>query len=63
VLLSVYFAAKRRILLSGTPVQNDLQEFYAMMNLVHPGLLGTPKMFQKLFAGSELGCFGRSLDS
>jgi hypothetical protein len=26
-----------------------------MMNLVHPGLLGTPKMFQKLFAGSELG--------
>ena len=34
-----------------------------MMNLVHPGLLGTPKMFQKLFAGSELGCFGRSLDA
>jgi len=38
--------ARRRILLSGTPVQNDLQEFFAMINLVSPGLLGNPKMFQ-----------------
>jgi DNA repair and recombination protein RAD54B len=38
--------ARLRILLSGTPVQNDLQEFYALMNIVSPGLLGAPKMFQ-----------------
>ena len=42
--------AKRRVLLSGTPIQNDLQEFYAMINFVSPGLLGTPKQFQKIFA-------------
>jgi DNA repair and recombination RAD54-like protein len=44
--------ASRRILLSGTPVQNDLQEYYSMINFVRPGLLGAPKQFQKLFADS-----------
>lgn len=29
--------ARLRILLSGTPVQNDLQEFYALLDLVSPG--------------------------
>ncbi|EKX49058.1 hypothetical protein GUITHDRAFT_52900, partial [Guillardia theta CCMP2712] len=41
---------KMRILLSGTPVQNDLDEFYAMVNWVCPGTLGAPKQFRKIFA-------------
>ena len=33
---------RRRILLSGTPMQNDLGEFYAMVNFINPGVLGGP---------------------
>jgi SNF2 family DNA or RNA helicase len=32
--------AKRRILLSGTPIQNDLDELYAVVAFIAPGLLG-----------------------
>eukprot|EP00960_Hanusia_phi_P041972 755246-Hanusia_phi.AAC.2 len=43
-------SCRMRILLSGTPVQNDLDEFYAMVNWVCPGTLGAPKQFRKIFA-------------
>ncbi|KAL7581624.1 hypothetical protein ACA910_022177 [Epithemia clementina (nom. ined.)] len=38
---------KRRVLLTGTPMQNDLQEFYAMVDFTNPGILGTPEDFRK----------------
>lgn len=38
---------KRRVLLTGTPMQNDLQEFYAMVDFTNPGVLGTPEEFRK----------------
>ncbi|XP_033606258.1 DNA repair and recombination protein RAD54B isoform X3 [Cryptotermes secundus] len=40
---------KRRILLTGTPIQNDLQEFYALVNFTNPGVLGSNTEFRKYF--------------
>ncbi|GMH36127.1 hypothetical protein BSKO_03995 [Bryopsis sp. KO-2023] len=40
----------RRILLTGTPIQNKLDEFYAMMSFVNPDLLGSLTTFKRLFA-------------
>ncbi|XP_058833751.1 DNA repair and recombination protein RAD54B-like [Topomyia yanbarensis] len=36
----------RRILLTGTPIQNDLQEFYSLINFVNPGILGSYAEFK-----------------
>lgn len=39
----------KRILLTGTPVQNDLTELYAIVEFVNPKLLGNFSRFQRLF--------------
>jgi DNA repair and recombination protein RAD54B len=39
----------RRIALSGTPMQNDLGEFFSIVDFINPGLLGTDKSFKSLF--------------
>lgn len=39
----------RRVILSGTPIQNDLSEFFMMVDFVNPDLLGTSKTFTKEF--------------
>ena len=36
-------------MLSGTPMQNHLDEFYAMVGFCNPGLLGTTSEFGKKF--------------
>ncbi|RAL16711.1 DEAD/DEAH box helicase [Aspergillus homomorphus CBS 101889] len=41
--------ATKRVILSGTPIQNDLKEFFAAVDLVNPGVLGTFKAFIKEF--------------
>ncbi|CAN8074925.1 unnamed protein product [Agarophyton chilense] len=41
---------KRRIILTGTPVQNDLDEFFAVCDFVNPGCLGTLQCFRNIFA-------------
>ncbi|WVQ85306.1 hypothetical protein IAT38_007471 [Cryptococcus sp. DSM 104549] len=38
---------QRRIILSGTPVQNDLGEYWAMVNFACPGMLGKYAAFAK----------------
>lgn len=40
---------RRRIILSGTPIQNDLGEFFAMVNFVNDGCLGSLKGFIRDF--------------
>eukprot|EP00667_Euglena_gracilis_P001871 EG_transcript_1871 len=47
---------RRRVLLTGTPLQNDLQELYALMDFVAPGLLGSRDAFRNLYAD----CIARS---
>jgi DNA repair and recombination RAD54-like protein len=42
-------ATRRRVLLSGTPMQNDLEEFYAMVDFTNPGVLGTPSSFRRTY--------------
>ena len=39
----------KRIILSGTPIQNDLSEFFSMVTFVNPGILGSAKAFTKQF--------------
>lgn len=40
---------KRRVLLTGTPMQNDLEEFFAMVDFCNPMVLGTQEEFRKKF--------------
>jgi DNA repair and recombination protein RAD54 and RAD54-like protein len=40
---------KRRVILSGTPVQNDLSEYFALLHFANPDLLGTQNEFRKRF--------------
>ncbi|KAJ6160419.1 hypothetical protein N7470_003815 [Penicillium chermesinum] len=41
--------ATKRVILSGTPIQNDLREFFAGVDLINPGILGTFKAFIREF--------------
>lgn len=54
-------ATRRRAILTGTPVQNDLMEFFAMVDFVNPGALGPAATFSNTFVGPiararERGC-------
>ena len=40
---------KRRVILSGTPIQNDLSEFHSMVSFVNPGILGSLDVFKRVF--------------
>ncbi|XP_014246978.1 DNA repair and recombination protein RAD54-like [Cimex lectularius] len=40
---------KRRVLLSGTPIQNDLLEYFSLVHFVNEGILGTSQEFRKLY--------------
>lgn len=41
--------AKRRVLLSGTPIQNDLLEYFSLVHFVNAGILGTAQEFRKKY--------------
>ncbi|EFN80285.1 DNA repair and recombination protein RAD54B [Harpegnathos saltator] len=40
---------KKRIILTGTPIQNDLKEFYALVDFVNPSILGTPSEYRNYY--------------
>lgn len=39
----------RRVILSGTPIQNDLSEYFSLISFANPALLGTRLEFRKRF--------------
>ncbi|EDO07318.1 SNF2 (DNA repair and recombination) N-terminal domain family protein [Babesia bovis T2Bo] len=53
--------AKMRLMLSGTPIQNDLNEFYALVSLCNPNVLGDISNFRKHYANPIL--LGREPDA
>ncbi|KAL5275449.1 RAD54L family protein [Megaselia abdita] len=52
---------KKRVLLSGTPIQNDLTEYYSLVNFVNPGMLGTANEFKRAYENAILR--GQNTDS
>ena len=40
---------KKRVILSGTPIQNDLKEFYSLVSFVNPQLFGSETKFKNVF--------------
>jgi hypothetical protein len=40
---------QRRVILSGTPIQNDLSEYFSLLNFANPEYLGTRADFRKNF--------------
>ncbi|CAD6186197.1 unnamed protein product [Caenorhabditis auriculariae] len=51
----------RRVLISGTPIQNDLLEYFSLVNFVNPGLLGSAIEFRKKYENVILR--GRDADA
>lgn len=56
----------KQVLLTGTPIQNDLVEFYTIINFINPGILGEFKRFQKVYINTivksrDVHCFDTSL--
>lgn len=44
------FPSQRRLLLTGTPMQNSLEEVWALLHFLAPELFESLSMFQQLFA-------------
>lgn len=44
------FVANHRLILTGTPIQNNVVELWSLFDFLMPGFLGTEKMFQERFA-------------
>lgn len=55
------FPSKRRVILSGTPIQNDMDELFALAEFVNPGVFTSLSSFRQLFVkpieqGRRKGC-------
>ncbi|EJD02485.1 DNA repair protein, SNF2 family [Fomitiporia mediterranea MF3/22] len=52
---------KRRVILSGTPIQNDLSEYFSLLNFANPNYLGSKGDFRKNFENAIIR--GRDADA
>jgi SNF2 family DNA or RNA helicase len=46
-------SGERRLILSGTPVENHLGELWSLFDFINPGMLGSYNAFKKRFAGDR----------
>jgi len=49
------FRAQRRLLLTGTPLQNDLSELWSLLNLLLPEVFDSSKVFREWFGSNKAG--------
>lgn len=47
---SLLLEAEHRLAISGTPMENNLMELYSLFRFLNPGMFGTAKEFQRLYA-------------
>ena len=47
--------ARHALMLTATPIQNNLMELYNLINLIKPGLLGTMQNFEEEYIGDAQG--------
>lgn len=47
------FSSQRRLLLTGTPLQNDLKELWSLLNLLLPDVFDDKNIFAEWFANME----------
>ena len=40
---------QRKVLISGTPIQNDLLEYFSLVHFVNEGILGSAQEFKKRY--------------
>jgi hypothetical protein len=52
---------QRRVILSGTPIQNDLSEYFSLLNFANPNFLGSKAEFRKNYENSIIR--GRDADA
>lgn len=52
---------RRRVILSGTPIQNDLSEYFSLLNFANPNFLGSKNDFRKNFENAIIR--GRDADA
>ncbi|KAF7294844.1 SNF2 family domain-containing protein [Mycena indigotica] len=52
---------KRRVILTGTPIQNDLTEYFSLLNFANPNFLGSKNDFRKNFENAIIR--GRDSDA
>ncbi|ANZ77127.1 BA75_04283T0 [Komagataella pastoris] len=60
------FQIPRKVILTGTPIQNDLNEFYNIINFVQPGIVGDFATFNKdymrpILQAREINCLNRKI--
>jgi superfamily II DNA or RNA helicase len=46
--------AKLQIAMTGTPVENRLQDIWSILDVVHPGVLGSSRDFEREYAGADI---------
>lgn len=56
----------KKLVLTGTPIQNDLNEFYNIINFINPGILGSQLEFQRkylkpILRARDVNCTNREI--